>query len=57
MAQPKPKPDQLNDPLFPKTDKHLKKLNLTKDERLAIISFLESITTEPWRIKAPIIPQ
>lgn len=57
MAQPKPKPEQMNDPLFPKTDKHLKKLNLTKDERLAIISFLESITTEPWRIKAPILPQ
>ncbi|WP_345950046.1 cytochrome c peroxidase [Mucilaginibacter sp. PAMB04274] len=57
MAQPKPKPNQVNNPLFPKTDVHLKKLNLTKEERAAIIAFLESITTEPWRITKPVLPQ
>jgi cytochrome c peroxidase len=56
MAQPKPKPNQMSDPLFPKTDIHLKKLNLSKEERDALIAFLESITTEPWRIKAPEMP-
>ncbi|RAJ37276.1 hypothetical protein [Pedobacter cryoconitis] len=57
MPQPKQKPDELNDPLFPKTDVHIKRLNLTKAERDAIISFLAAITTEPWRITTPELPQ
>ncbi|MBE9585043.1 cytochrome-c peroxidase [Mucilaginibacter sp. JRF] len=56
MPQPKAKGEQVNDPLFPKTDPLLKPLGLTKEERLAIIAFLQSITTEPWRIKAPVMP-
>lgn len=57
MPQPKQKPDELNDPLFPKTDVHIKRLNLTKAERDAIISFLGAITTEPWRITTPELPK
>jgi len=57
MARPKPKPEQVSDPLFPITDIHLKKLNLTPQERAAVISFLSAITTEPWRIQAPEMPQ
>ena len=57
MAQPKPKPEQINDPLFPKTDVHIKKLSLTKAEKEAIISFLGAITTEPWGISAPVLPE
>jgi len=57
MPQPKAKPEQLNDPLFPKTDVHIKRLNLTKPEKEAIIAFLNAITTEPWKIKAPVMPQ
>lgn len=57
MPQPKQKPDELNDPLFPKTDVHIKRLNLTQAERDAIISFLGAITTEPWRITTPELPK
>jgi len=57
MPQPKQKPEEMNDPLFPKTDPHIKRLNLTKDEKEAIIAFFGAITTEPWRIKAPELPQ
>jgi len=57
MPQPKPTPAQLNDPLFPQTDIHIKRLNLTKTEKEAIISFLGAITTEPWGISAPVLPE
>ncbi|MES2416677.1 MAG: cytochrome c peroxidase [Bacteroidota bacterium] len=56
MPQPKPKPEQVNDPLFPKTDPHIKRLNLSKAEKEAIIAFLGAITTEPWKIKPPVLP-
>ncbi|MBB6272427.1 cytochrome c peroxidase [Pedobacter cryoconitis] len=57
MPQPQPKPNELNDPLFPKTDVHIKRLNLSKAERDAIIAFLAAITTEPWRITTPELPK
>lgn len=57
MPQPKPKADQLNDPLFPKTDVHIQKLNMTKTEQEALIAFLGSITTEAWRISPPELPK
>lgn len=57
MPQPRPKPEELNDPLFPKTDVHIKRLNLTISERDAIIAFLNAITTEPWRVPAPELPK
>lgn len=57
MAQPKPRPEQLNDPLFPKTDPLLKRLNLSKEEKEAVIAFLGAITTEPWKTQPPVMPQ
>jgi cytochrome c peroxidase len=57
MPQPKPKAGQEDDPLFPKTDKLLRKLDLTSGEKQDIIAFLNAITAEPLRIKAPAMPQ
>ena len=57
MPQPKAKPEQVNDPLFPKTDIHIKRLNLTAVEKQAIIAFLDAITTEPWGIARPVLPE
>ena len=51
-----PKPGQENDPLFPKTDPLIKKLNLTKAEKADLIAFLESITAQPWKMRQPILP-
>ncbi|MFY7828850.1 MAG: cytochrome-c peroxidase [Flectobacillus sp.] len=58
MPQPKPKDDgQRNDPLFPKTSPLIKKLNLSKPEQEALIAFLGSITSAPFRVQAPELPQ
>ena len=57
MPQPKPRPDQLNDPLFPKTDPLIRKLNLTKEERDDLIAFLNAITAEPWKVRMPELPK
>lgn len=56
MAQPKPKADQLSDTLFPKTDKLIKKLDLTKEEKKDIVEFLNAITTEPYKMRMPKLP-
>lgn len=56
-ANPKPKENQLNDPLFPKTDSLLKKLNLSKQERDDIVAFLNAITTNPTTMRQPALPQ
>lgn len=57
MPQPKRKPEQVNDPLFPKTDTLLKKLNLSKNEIQDIIAWLNSITAEPWKMRQPELPK
>lgn len=57
MPQPKPKPEQVGDTLFPKTDPLIQKLDLTKTEKQDIIAFLQSITTEPLRVKPPAMPR
>lgn len=57
MPQPKPKPGQEDDPLYPKTDKLLRKLDLTTGEKQDIIAFLNAITSEPYKMKAPAMPQ
>ncbi len=57
MPQPKPKPDQVNDPLFPKTDPLIKKLELTPEEKKAIIAFLDAITGVPYKMDRPQLPQ
>jgi cytochrome c peroxidase len=56
MPQPKPKPDQVNDPLFPKTDPLIKKLDLTPEEKKALIAFLEAITEIPYKMDRPQLP-
>jgi len=57
MPQPKPNKNQLNDPLFPKTDKLLTPLGLTPVEKEAIIAFLHAITADPWKIRQPELPK
>lgn len=56
MPQPKPKPEQLTDTLFPKTDKLIKKLDLTKEEKKDIVEFLNAITAEPNKMRMPKLP-
>ena len=56
MPQPKPKPDQVNDPLFPKTDPLIKKLDLTPEEKKAIVAFLDAITGVPYKMDRPQLP-
>jgi cytochrome c peroxidase len=51
------RPEQVNDPLLPKNDKLLRGLRLSKDERAALIAFLESISTIPWKVRQPELPQ
>ncbi|MBN9298080.1 MAG: cytochrome-c peroxidase [Filimonas sp.] len=57
MPQPKRKPEQANDTLFPKTDVLVKKLGLTQEEKKDIIAFLEAITAEPWKMRIPALPK
>ena len=57
MPQPKPKPEQVGDTLFPKTDRLIRKLELTPAEKKDVIAFLHSITAEPTRVKAPELPK
>lgn len=42
-ARPRPRPEQVNDPLFPTTDPLLIERNLTRDEREALVAFLEAL--------------
>jgi cytochrome c peroxidase len=51
------RPEQENDPLLPKNDKLLRGLMLSKTEKDAIVSFLQSITTLPWKDRPPVLPQ
>lgn len=57
MPVQKVKPEQEKDPLLPKNDRLLRGLRLTKTERDALVSFLHSITTLPWKDRQPILPQ
>ncbi|WP_166766990.1 cytochrome-c peroxidase [Xanthomonas euroxanthea] len=43
MPRPKPKGEQIDDPLFPKPDPLLRPLGLQKEERDAIVAFLETL--------------
>ncbi|WP_028786581.1 cytochrome-c peroxidase [Terrimonas ferruginea] len=57
MPQPKRKPEQAADTLFPRTDVLIKKLDLNKQERDDLIAFLHAITAEPLRVKMPVLPK
>lgn len=41
--RPRPRPDQAGDPLFPKTSDLLHRLDLTPEERDALVAFLETL--------------
>ncbi|MFT4092427.1 MAG: cytochrome c peroxidase [Niabella sp.] len=50
----KPKTDeQKNDPMFPKTDRLLQPLNLTKEEKKQLVAFLNTLTGVPYRMRRP----
>ncbi|HRB71676.1 cytochrome c peroxidase [Flavobacterium sp. WV_118_3] len=53
MPNVKPKGEQVNDKLFPKTSPLLKKLELDKEELDALEAFLQSITSVIYREPAP----
>lgn len=57
MQQPRPKGAQINDPLFPKSSPHLKKLDINLEERAAIISFLTAISAAPVEFNRPELPE
>lgn len=57
MPVQKVKPEQEKDPLLPKNDKLLQGLKLSKGERDAVVAFLQSITTLPWKDRPPVLPQ
>src|SRR5690606_16360486 len=50
MPAVKPKPGQENDPLFPKKDPLLQALQLTKEERDALVAFMHAITELPTKV-------
>jgi cytochrome c peroxidase len=56
MPQPRPRKGQEESPLFPKQDPLLKPLNLTIEERNAIVRFLEAISSVPMTVKRPNLP-
>lgn len=57
MHQIDPSAEQKSaDPLYPSTDPLLKKLNLTKDETKALVSFLESLSASKYKMRRPEFP-
>ncbi|HWV71196.1 MAG TPA: hypothetical protein VN040_05755 [Pseudosphingobacterium sp.] len=57
MPRVKRKASQIDDPLFPETDPLLKPLELSKNEKEAIIAFMESLSSVTWKDRAPVLPQ
>jgi len=55
-AQPRPTPQQVNDPMFPKTDPLLKSLGLNKQDREDLQAFLETLSERRIRIRPPELP-
>ncbi|NSL88288.1 cytochrome-c peroxidase [Chitinophaga sp. Mgbs1] len=49
----KPKPGQENDALFPRTDKLIKPLGLTKEDKEALMAFLQALTGKPYKMPRP----
>lgn len=55
--QIRPKPGMENDPMFPKTDVRMKRLNLTASERNAIVAFLLTASQRPMHVSRPELPE
>ena len=52
-----PKPEQKKaDPLYPSTDPLLQPLNLTKEEKKALVAFLESMSGTKFKMRRPEFP-
>lgn len=57
MARPEPRPGMdTENPPFPTTSPLLKELNLTEDEKQALIAFMEAISEQPYRMPRPELP-
>lgn len=56
-SRPKPRPEFVNDTLFPTTSMMLKKLELTEVEKDAIVAFLHTLGTTSYRISRPDLPK
>ncbi|MBW8682860.1 cytochrome-c peroxidase [Chitinophaga rhizophila] len=52
-----PKPGQENDALFPKTDILMQPLQLTANEKSALVAFLHAISAKPLHVARPVLPQ
>lgn len=57
MPNLKPKPGQENDPMFPVTSEHLKKLDLTEHELNALEAFIKTLSTSVLRESEPVLPK
>ncbi|HEX2629135.1 MAG TPA: cytochrome c peroxidase [Chitinophagaceae bacterium] len=56
-GMPQQKSGPANDSLYPKIDRLIKRLDLTKGEKQDIIAFLNAITSEPYKITRPELPK
>ena len=56
MAVLQPKPEQRDDPLFPKKSPLLQKLDLGEGEKGDLIAFLEALSDRRRRVMAPELP-
>lgn len=56
MANPRPRKDQVNDPLFPKKSALLKPLGLNKQDLADLKAFLESTEESRARVRPPKLP-
>lgn len=57
MPQKPKTEEQLKDPMFPKTDRLLKRLNLTNQEKKQLVAFLNTLTGTPYRMRRPVLPK
>lgn len=57
MATVHPKPDQVNDPLFPKKDALLKPLHLNRQDKEDLKAFLQSLEDPRQRMRSPALPE
>ncbi len=57
MPQPLPNQAEKTDPMFPKTDRLIKRLNLNSQEINDIVAFLNAVTAPPTKVSMPVMPQ
>lgn len=55
--QLQPRPALKDDPMFPRTDKIMKPLRLTVEEREALVAFLHAASARPVHVNRPQLPQ